>query len=103
MARKLFVGNLPLDTSVNTLSAAFAPYGASSVTVIAGQGIGYVNVDEALAAIAINEMDGKRLNGERIVVRDTLSREKRFLHEEDELKMYYDPYCDVSSHAYRFS
>jgi RNA recognition motif-containing protein len=103
MARKLFVGNLSPNTTEDAVARAFAPYGATAVSLAANEGFGFVYVEDTVAALAIQEMDGRILNGEAIVVRESLLREAAPTRQELEDRMYYDPYSVALESAYRFS
>lgn len=85
MAKKLFVGNLPYETNDQSLGEMFSPFGTvSSANIITdkfsgrSRGFGFVemeNDDEAQKAI--DEMNGKEVNGRAIVVNEARPREDR--------------------------
>jgi len=78
MSKKLFVGGLSWGTTDETLSAAFEPYGEIlEATVVVdrdtgrSRGFGFVSLaDEDAAQRAIEEMDGKELDGRNIRVNE---------------------------------
>lgn len=66
---KLYVGNLPANTSVRDLEDLFSPYGAvSSARVLTTRhgghprGFGYVEMIKQHAERAIAELNGQRVN-----------------------------------------
>ena len=65
---KLYIGNLPADTSVQDLEDLFTPYGAvSSARVLTTRhgghprGFGYVEMLKQHAERAISELNGQRI------------------------------------------
>lgn len=85
MAKKLFVGNLPYETNDQGLSDLFSPFGeVSSANIISdrfsgrSRGFGFVEMtNDGEAEKAIQEMNGKELNGRAIVVNEARPREER--------------------------
>lgn len=85
MATKLFVGKLSYDTTDDSLRAAFAKHGnVVSAQVIKdrdsnmSKGFGFVEMESAEAAqAAINNLDGKELDGRLVVVSIAKPREDR--------------------------
>ena len=85
MAKRIFVGNLPYETTDSQLSELFAQAGTVvSATIIVdkfsgrGKGFGFVemsNDDEADKAI--KTLAGATLNGRAIVVNEARPREER--------------------------
>ena len=85
MAKKLFVGNLPYSTNDQSLNDMFTPFGSvASAQIITdkfsgrSRGFGFVemeNDDEAQKAI--DEMNGKEIDGRAIVVNEARPREER--------------------------
>ena len=85
MATKLFVGKLSYDTTDDSLREAFAQYG----TVVSAQvikdrdsnmskGFAFVEMDKPEEAqAAINNLDGKELDGRTIAVSVARPRESR--------------------------
>lgn len=66
---KLFIGNLPVNTSVKDLEDLFSPYGAVTacrvLTTKHGghpRGFGYVEMIRQHAERAIAELNGQRIN-----------------------------------------
>lgn len=78
MSKKLYVGNLPFSTNNEQLAQLFSAYGeVSEATVISfkdtgkSKGFGFVTIaDDAQAAKALQEMNGKELEGRKIVVNE---------------------------------
>ena len=85
MAKKLFVGGLPYETTEDQLRELFAPYGELGEVVIItdrmtgrSKGFGFVEVmDEALAAKAIEELHGSEFGGRTLTVNEARPREER--------------------------
>ena len=82
MSKRLFVGNLSWDTSETALQNAFAPYGATSVTIPTdssgrAKGFGFVDVDDDQASAAISAMNGKELDGRALTVNEAKPRTER--------------------------
>ena len=85
MAKKLYVGNLPYNTSDDDLRQLFATYGevVSSSVIIdrmtnRSKGFGFIemtNNDEALKAI--EELNETNFNGRNIRVNEALERKPR--------------------------
>lgn len=68
-AMKLYIGNLPANTSVQDLEDLFTPYGnVTSARVLTTQhgghprGFGYVEMLRRHAERAISELNGRRIN-----------------------------------------
>ena len=77
MATKLYVGNLSYNTTNDSLRDAFAQAGAVvSATVLSdrmsgrSRGFGFVEMDEADAAKAIEMWNGKDLDGRKLRVNE---------------------------------
>jgi RNA recognition motif-containing protein len=84
MSKKLFVGNLPYSVNDQSLGEAFASYSPASATVIndkftgRSRGFGFVEIeDDAAADKAIEEMNGKEVDGRALVVNEARPREER--------------------------
>lgn len=85
MASKLFVGSLPYSTTDDQLSALFADFGTvQSARIIMdretnrSKGFGFVEMSsDDEAAAAIKGMDGKEVEGRRIVVSEARPQERR--------------------------
>ncbi len=83
--KKLFVGGLNWKTTDDGLRAAFAPFGdVTEAKVIMdretgrSRGFGFVTFsDDAAAGKAINEMNGKELEGRAIQVNEAQERAPR--------------------------
>ncbi|MDC0449034.1 RNA-binding protein [bacterium] len=82
---KLYVGNLPYNTTDEQLGQFFADYGpVVSATVIKdrmsgrSKGFGFVEIDDdAQAQAAIEALNGKEFDGRAIVVNVARPREER--------------------------
>lgn len=77
MAKKLYVGNLPYTTTNDSLRDAFAQAGAVvSANVLMdkmtgrSRGFGFVEMEDADADKAIDALNGKELDGRKIVVNE---------------------------------
>lgn len=84
MSKKLFVGNLPYSVNDQSLGEAFAAYSPASATVIndkftgRSRGFGFVEIEDDTAATkAIEEMNGKEVDGRALVVNEARPREER--------------------------
>ena len=85
MAKKLFVGNLPYSTNDQALNDLFAGFGKiSSANIITdkfsgrSRGFGFVEMEnDDEAEKAIQEMNGKEIDGRAIVVNEARPREDR--------------------------
>jgi cold-inducible RNA-binding protein len=85
MAYKLFVGGLSFNTSDDTLSQGFAPYGTVvSATVVRdrdtgrSKGFGFVEFEtEEEGKAAVAALDGKEFDGRSISVSEARPREER--------------------------
>jgi RNA recognition motif-containing protein len=78
MSKKLYVGNLPFSVDSKKLEGLFSQYGQlDEVAVITfkdsgkSKGFGFVTVaDDTQAEKALNEMNGKEVEGRKIVVNE---------------------------------
>lgn len=77
MSKKLYVGNLPFSTNEDEIRDLFAAYGdVTSVKLIVDRetgrlrGFGFVEMDDAGAAAAIQNLDGKELGGRTLKVNE---------------------------------
>jgi cold-inducible RNA-binding protein len=74
--KKLYVGNLSYDTAVDALKEAFAEFGEIVDAVIItdkmsgrSKGFGFIEfADEEAAKKAVEAMDGKEVDGRKLVV-----------------------------------
>ncbi len=81
---KLYLGNLPYTITEDELKALFADYGDVEEVVIISdkfsgrsKGFGFITLtDDALAAKAIEEVNGKEVGGRNIVVNEAKPREE---------------------------
>lgn len=82
---KLYVGNLPYSYNEDSLKELFSAYGNIVSTAIISdratnrsKGFGFVEIeDDAQAKKAIEEMNGKDIEGRNIVVNEARPREER--------------------------
>ncbi len=82
---KLYVGNLPYSVNQGSLTDLFAPYGnVASATIISdrdsgrSKGFGFVEFeDDSAAQSAISEMNGKEVDGRKLVVSVARPMEER--------------------------
>lgn len=82
MSKRLFVGNLSYNTTENDIQSAFAPYGASSVTIPTdydgrGKGFAFVDVADDQLNAAISAMNGRELDGRAVNVNEARPRPER--------------------------
>ncbi len=85
MAKKLFVGNLPYSTNDQSLNEMFTPFGTvNSAQIITdkfsgrSRGFGFVEMEnDDEAGKAIDEMNGKEIDGRAVVVNEARPREDR--------------------------
>ncbi|MBI9078692.1 MAG: RNA-binding protein [Pseudodesulfovibrio sp.] len=84
MSKKLYVGNLSWSSTEDEVRAAFEAYGeVTSVKLIEDRetgrprGFGFVEMDDAGAREAIDNMDGKDFGGRNIKVNEAKPREER--------------------------
>lgn len=83
--KKLYVGNLPWSLNNDSLKELFASYGEITEAVVItdrmsgrSKGFGFVTfADEAIAEKATAEMNGKDIEGRKIVVNVAKPREER--------------------------
>jgi len=82
MSKRLYVGNLSYNTTESDLQRLFAPFGATSVSVITDQdgrakGFGFVDVSDDQLQAAISATNGKDLDGRTLNVNEARPREER--------------------------
>ncbi len=77
MTKKLYVGNLPFQTTEDDLSGLFAAVGAvESVRIITdrdtgrSRGFGFIEMGDEDAEKAINEFNGKDMEGRPLTVNE---------------------------------
>jgi RNA recognition motif-containing protein len=82
--KSVYVGNLPYSATEDEIKQLFAPYGeAQSVKLINDRetgrpkGFAFVTIDDAAAASAIAELDGKQFGGRRLRVNEARERAER--------------------------
>jgi RNA recognition motif-containing protein len=85
MAIRIYVGNLPYDTTSDDLVQLFTPYGqVGDVTVVMdrdtgrSKGFGFVEMqDDAAARRAIDELNGRSMGDRTLNVNEARPREDR--------------------------
>ncbi len=84
MAKRLFIGNVSWNLDEAAIQEAFAPYGAEEGSVTLprddrnrSKGFAFVDVPDENAEKAVEEMNGKELDGRAIVVNEARPREER--------------------------
>ena len=85
MAKKLYVGNLSYQTTSAQLETLFSEVGSVAEAIVVedrdsgrSKGFGFVEMaDEAAAASAIEQLDGKELDGRTIKVSEARPRRPR--------------------------
>ncbi len=84
MATKLYVGNLPFSLTEDALKELFADYNPTSVVIIMDKfsgrpkGFGFIEFeDDDSAQKAIEDLNGKEVEGREIVVNVARPREER--------------------------
>ncbi len=82
MSKRLYVGNLPFDASVEDVRAAFEAYGTvHDVTLVTDRdtgrprGFGFVEMDDAAAKAAIEGLDSKDFGGRDLNVNEARERQ----------------------------
>ncbi len=81
MAKSIYVGNLPFNTTDSQLHDLFAPHGTvHSAKVIMDRetgrprGFGFVEMDDDAALVAIRQLDGKDFQGRSLRVNEAQQR-----------------------------
>jgi RNA recognition motif-containing protein len=74
--KSLYVGNLPYSVNESALKELFADYDPEAVRVIGDKGFGFVDMPEEMAAKAIEEMNGREIEGRAIVVNEARPRQE---------------------------
>lgn len=84
MSKNIYVGNLPWSATEDEVRAAFAAYGeVTSVKLIEDRetgrprGFGFVEMEEAGALEAIENLDGKDFGGRNLKVNEAKPRAER--------------------------
>ncbi len=85
MGTKIYVGNLPFSVDDNGLKELFSSYGEITEAVVIkdkfsgrSKGFGFVTfADEASAAKAVSEMNGKDIQGRELKVNEARPMESR--------------------------
>ena len=82
MSKRLYVGNLPFDASIDDIRAAFATHGTvHDVTLVTdrdtgrSRGFGFVDMDEEGARAAIAGLDSKDFGGRDLKVDEARERQ----------------------------
>ncbi|MGK0222992.1 MAG: RNA recognition motif-containing protein [Limisphaerales bacterium] len=81
---KLYVGNLPWSTNDSDLNEMFSAYGAvESASVITdresgrSRGFGFVEMDQAGGKTAMEEVNGREIDGRALKVNEANDKPKR--------------------------
>lgn len=82
MSKRLFVSNLPFNTSETQLQTTFAPFGCTSATIPTdhdgrGEGFGFVDVEAGQLNAAIAALNGKEIDGRTLTVNEARPRVER--------------------------
>jgi cold-inducible RNA-binding protein len=82
MSKRLFVGNLSYNTTEHEIQSAFAPFGATSVTLPTdydgrSKGFAFVDVAEDQMNAAISALNGRDLGGRTVNVNEARPRPER--------------------------
>ena len=73
--KSLYVGNLSYSTTEEELKSLFEPWGpVGEVRIIQGRGFGFVDLEEAKAAEAIEQTNGKEHQGRTLTVNEARPR-----------------------------
>ena len=82
--KKLYVGNLPWNTTEDDLRELFAPMGATHSAVLItdretgrSRGFGFVEMDNDAADKAMSELNGTEYGGRQLKVNEARARERR--------------------------
>lgn len=76
MAKSLYVGNLPYNTTEEELKDHFEPYGpVTDVRIVQGRGFGFVDVPDENVSEAIEQTNGKQFQGRTLTVNEARPRE----------------------------
>jgi len=83
-SKRLYVGNVPYDTSEQDLEAMFAPHGqVEAVNLIIdretgrSRGFAFVEMDDGGARAALEALDGADMGGRKLRVSEAHERERR--------------------------
>jgi RNA recognition motif-containing protein len=84
MAKKLFVGNLPYTMTQDELQNIFAEVGnvLSAAVIIdkmsgRSRGFGFIEMEDADADKAVEVINGKEIDGRKLVVNEARAKEER--------------------------
>ena len=78
MANKtLYVGNISYGATEDSLTQAFAAYGATNVRIIEGRGFAFIDVNADQMDAAINDKNNQQLDGRTLTVNEARPRENR--------------------------
>jgi RNA recognition motif-containing protein len=70
---KLYVANFPFDTTAQDLLGIFDEWAGRNAYIVTGadgrpKGFGFIDIDEVVAELAINKLDGSYYGGRRLHV-----------------------------------
>lgn len=77
--RKVYIGNLPPDTDEKGVEQIFAGYGEIQSVGIPenptgdGNRFAFVELNDDAAARALDELNGKEIDGHKLIVNDTIT------------------------------
>jgi RNA recognition motif-containing protein len=78
MANKtLYVGNISYGATEDSLTQAFAAYGATNVRIIEGRGFAFIDVNADQMDAAISDKNNQQLDGRTLTVNEARPRENR--------------------------
>lgn len=90
MSARIYVGNIPFTSTEQDLHAAFSQHGeVKQVQIVTERetgrprGFAFVEMDDAGAQSAIQQLDGTELGGRRLTVNRAKERERRPRFNED--------------------
>ncbi len=80
----IYVGNLPLSAATEDVAALFAPFGEVKSCLVMrdeetgeSRGFGFVGMDADQAQVAIDQLDGMEMKGNRLRINESRDRGAR--------------------------
>lgn len=70
MVKSLYVGNLPYSANEKDIFDFFAEFEPKAVRIVEGRGFGFVDVPEEHVAACIEALNGKDMNGRKLIVNE---------------------------------